>query len=163
MRRSIVAPAPRISCQHGGVNPTRVEVPDQAPPGPGLPAASRAAAYALCEALFSTRQGPPPEGRLAWLVDELDHFLSYAGARARLSFLLCLHSVDRMAPAVARKAGPLSSLPVGERLAAIERFERSPLGLSLFGAKAILCILYYEHPESLRDAGVEVSCLGGAT
>jgi hypothetical protein len=39
--------------------------------------------------------------------------------------------------------------------------ERSALGLAVFGAKAILCIVYYEHPDAAGAVGFDASCLDG--
>jgi len=140
----------------------RIAVPDQAPPGPGLPPWARGATAALAEALFSTHDGPPPAERLTWLIDELDHFFGHAGARARVSYFLCLIACSWLAPLLSLRPGSLASQPLPERLDTLERFERHPLGLALFGAKAILCILYYEHPDASREVGFDGSCLRGA-
>jgi hypothetical protein len=143
------------------VSNERVAVPDQAPPGPGLSPSSRRAALALAEALFSTHDGPPPPDRLAWLGDELDDFFGHAGLRSRLSFLLCLESVTRLVPLVRRRPVSFTSLTVQERIEALEQLERTPLALPFFGAKTILCMMYYEHPDAAREAGVDNNCLRG--
>jgi hypothetical protein len=57
-------------------------------------------------------------------------------------------------PPLIGRLPPLSRLPVAERCAALEKLEHTPLGLPLLAVKAMLCILYYEHPDSLRDMGV---------
>jgi len=41
------------------------------------------------------------------------------------------------------------------RARALERMERSPLSLALFGAKALVSIVYYEHPDPARSIGYE--------
>lgn len=144
------------------VNPPRLDVADQISPGPGLSPGGRSATHALAAALFSTHEGPPPPDRLLWLVDDLDHFLAHAGSRARLAYGLCLLAVGWLAPLLLGRPGHLASLPLPHRIEALERLEQSPFALAFFGAKTILCILYYEHPEAARDAGVDTSCLRSA-
>lgn len=139
--------------------PSRIEVPDQIRPGVGLSASDRRASLALAEALFSTPEGPPPSERLGWLIDDLDHFMAHAGPRARLAYGLCLRAISWIAPLLVGRPGSLAGLDLPLRIKALERFERSPVALTFFGAKTILCILYYEHPEAARAAGVDPSCL----
>ena len=38
--------------------------------------------------------------------------------------------------------------------------EETPLSLAFFGAKAVLCIVWYEHPDSAREIGWSSTCLG---
>lgn len=119
----------------------------------------RADAIALAEVLFATREGPPPADRLAWLADELDDFVRRAGAQARLSMRLCLLAVAWMAPLLMRRLGGFAAMPHGARREGVERMEASPLGIPFFGAKAILCVIWYEHPENARHAGYDAQCL----
>lgn len=139
--------------------PARVAVPDSVPRGPGLSPALRESVAALAEALFSTEDGPAPEHRVAWLCDELDHFFSYAGPRARLNLRLCLTGVSVLAPWMVGRPGGFTTMPVALRREAVERLERSPLGLAVFGAKAMLCIVWYEHPENAAFIGADGLCL----
>jgi hypothetical protein len=118
-----------------------------------------AATRALAEALFSSPEGPPPAGRIEWLVFEVDGYLRQAGPRARLAYRLCLLAVSALAPLTELWPPPLRRLPVARRIEALERFERSPLGLAVFGAKAVLCIHYYEHPDAARTIGHDGACL----
>ncbi|MCS6902056.1 MAG: hypothetical protein RMJ98_20670 [Myxococcales bacterium] len=141
------------------MNPPRLDVADQISPGPGLSAGGRTATYALAEALFSSREGHPPPERLLWLMDDLDHFLAHAGSRARLAYGLCLLAITWLAPLLIGRPCTLASLSLPQRVEALERLEQSPFALAFFGAKTILCILYYEHPEAARAAGVDASCL----
>ncbi|RYE91575.1 MAG: hypothetical protein EOO75_08580 [Myxococcales bacterium] len=136
------------------------DVPDQAPRGPGLSPMMREATLALAEAIFTTHAGPPPRERLVWLADELDHFLGHAGTKARLSFQLCLTAVSTLAPPLIGRRPPLAALAPPDRLRALERMEQSPAALALFGAKTILCLLHYEHPDAARENGFDDGCLG---
>jgi hypothetical protein len=42
-------------------------------------------------------------------------------------------------------------LTLAERVAALRRFEAHPLGSILIALRAILCLLWYEHPGVARD------------
>jgi hypothetical protein len=138
----------------------RVEVPDRVVGRVGMSSSMREATFALAEALFTTDEGPPPEERLAWLCDDLDHFLAHAGPRAKLSYWLCLTAISLVAPLMIGRLPPLRGLSREDRARALERLERSPLGLAVFGGKAILCIIYYEHPDAARLVGHDGKCLG---
>lgn len=125
-----------------------------------LSPALRATTHALAEALFTTDEGPPPEERLAWLVDDLDDFLARSGPRALFVFRLCVLAVGLVAPLLVGRLTTLRALATPDRLRALERMERSPLALALFGAKTTLCILYYEHPDAAREVGFDGACSG---
>jgi hypothetical protein len=98
---------------------------------------------------------------VAWLLDDLDHFLGHAGAQARFSFGLCVRAVAWVCPWLVGRPGPFAALSLAQRLRALERLERTPLGLALFGAKALLCLVWYEHPENERAIGYDGRCLRG--
>jgi hypothetical protein len=125
-----------------------------------LSPALRATTLVLAEALFTTDEGPPPEARLAWLVDDLDDFLARSGPRARFVFRLCVTVIGLLAPLFLGELAPLRALRPHDRLRALERMEQSPLALALFGAKTTLCILYYEHPDAAREVGFDGACSG---
>jgi hypothetical protein len=113
----------------------------------------RAATSALAEALFASEDGAPPAARLRWLCDELDDFLGRAGPKARLFFRLSLLAVSVLAPLMIRRLRPLRTLPLAARTQALTRIEESAFALPLLAVKAILCILYYEHPDVVREIG----------
>ena len=117
------------------------------------------AARALAEAIFSTEAGAPPADRLDWLVRELDDFLGHAGSRARLLVRLSIFAVSWLAPLLAFRLRPLRALPLPARIAALERLERSRAAMPLLATKAILSILYYEHPDAAREVGFDGACL----
>ncbi len=116
-------------------------------------------ARALAEALFTTHEGPPQEERLSWLVEDLDDFIAQSGKRARFVLWLCLTATSWISPLFAFRVGPLRWLSLETRTRALERLERSVFALALFGAKAILCVLYYEHPDAARAIGYDAECL----
>lgn len=140
---------------------TRVEVPDAPRPGRGVSPRVRDATRALVEALFATDEGPAPADRIDWLCDDLDDFMARSGARARSVYQLCLFAITWLAPLHVRRVGAFHSLDFVTRAEALERMERGPAGMAVFGAKAILCFLWYEHPENAKLTGYDGKCLGG--
>jgi hypothetical protein len=119
----------------------------------------RVATYAVAETLFTTHEGPPPRERLDWLVDDLDHFFQQAGTRARFTYRICLLAITALAPFFVLRLPPFRNLSRRNRTRALERMEASAVGLAVFGAKAALCILYYEHPDAARMIGFDASCM----
>lgn len=141
------------------MNDPLIEVPDAVRPGPGLSPWTRRASSAMAEALFSTREGPPSAERLARLLEDLDDFTRRAGPQARRSLWLCLVAVSLLVPILLRRFASFASLPVAQRIDGLARMEASPLGVPFFGAKAILCVVWYEQPESAAHAGYDAQCL----
>jgi hypothetical protein len=119
-------------------------------------------ARAFAEALFSTDEGPPPPARIAWLMEDLRDFLGRAGGNARMILQGCLLACDLIAPLFIRRAARLTDLSVPERIAALERVEHSALGPIALGPKAILCMLWFEHPDTQRETDTAPSCLHSA-
>ena len=111
-------------------------------------------ARSFAEALFSGPSGPPPSERLDWLMDDVADFIAQAGPRVLAIFAGGLTVASWAAPPLIGKLPPLSRLSVENRCRALDRMEETPLGLPLLAVKAMLCILYYEHPGSLREMGV---------
>ena len=126
---------------------------------PGLSPSLRRDARAVAEALFSTDQGVPEAGRIDWLMDELDHFVAQAGLRARFILRGCLTAISQVSPRLVGRQPPFRDLPLPERVAALERLEHSPLAMAFLGAKAMLCMIYYEHPQVQREHGADTECL----
>jgi hypothetical protein len=118
------------------------------------------AVRAVAEAVFSTDAGPPPPARLDWLCVELADFLSRAGARTRLMLRLALLAVSLVAPLLAGRLPPLRRLSLSERIRALTLLEQSPFGAPVLAVKALLCVLYYEHPDAAREIGFDSECLG---
>lgn len=143
--------------------PGTVHVPDAARPLPDgvMSPRMRQATFALAEVLFATEEGPAPTDRVSWLCDDLDHFFAHAGVRARAMYGLCLLGIGLMAPLLIGRLPPLRSLSFDDRARALETLEKSPFALAVFGAKALLCIVYYEHPEVAARVGHDGACLGG--
>lgn len=64
-----------------------------------------------------------------------------------------------MAPTLIGRRPPFRALSLEARVEALEAMEKSPLGLAIFGAKAILCILYYEHPDAASAVEHDGRCM----
>ncbi len=109
----------------------------------------------IAEALFHDGIAPPPAERVAWLEGDVRDFLGRATGRARAMFRLCVFVVVWVGPLWALSLPPLTRLSVAGRIAVLERLERSPLGFAFFGAKALLCLMYYEHPDAARELGFD--------
>lgn len=114
---------------------------------------------AVAECLFTTTEGPPDSERLDWLVDEVDDYLKGAGPRARMIFRASTLAIDSVGRLYARRPLPFWRLSYDKRLLALEKLEASPLGLAVFGVKAPLCFIYYEHPRSAAEIGHDDACL----
>jgi hypothetical protein len=116
----------------------------------------------FAEALFSDQDKPASAQRIDWLVCEFEAFLSAsaaAGARAPLTLGLCLWVCEWIAPLFIRKLGPLTELALEDRVRALDRMERSALGPCTLAPKAMLCLLWFEHPEVQRETRTEPSCM----
>lgn len=113
----------------------------------------------VAEAVFATASGPPPAERLDWLALELEDFLARAGSQTRLTLRLALFALSILAPLMVLRFTSLSRLPVGERARAIGRLEHSSLGSPVLAVKALLCVLYYEHPDASEEIGFDGQCL----
>ena len=137
-------------------------VPWTPKPAPAhLPERTLRAARDFAEAFFATEAGPPPADRLSWMSRDLDDFLGRAGARGRTTFRLALFAITWLAPIVIGRLGPLGRLPIDERVHALEKMESTPgIGLALFLVRAIVSIVYYEHPDAAASIGWDQACLG---
>lgn len=139
--------------------PPRVEVADAAEFDWKVPRLLRPATRAFAEALFHTDTGAPDPKRIDWLLDELDDYLACSGTRAQLVFQGAITALQTLAPLSDGKPVPLTMLKPEARAAAIEKFEETSLGLAVLGAKAMLCLIWYEHPDVRADVGIDGVCL----
>lgn len=130
-----------------------------APPRMSKPSHTRAVA----EAIFLREAGLPPADRLDWLCDDFDDFLEQAGPRSELVLKGALFVATWIAPLAIRRRPPLSRLPARERCDALEAVEQTQVGLPILALKAVLCSIYYEHPDSLAEIDVDGGCLRGGS
>jgi len=116
----------------------------------------------MAEAVFTTEAGPPDEERMQWLARELEDFLARSGARTRWLLALASLAVSLVAPLFAGHWPPLRRVPLRERARALSLMENSRFGAPVLAVKALLCVLYYEHPAAAESVGFDGACLTGA-
>jgi hypothetical protein len=118
---------------------------------------TQSAIAAISEALFSEDSGPMPKARLDWLVAEYSDFLSRAPSSKRLLFAIASGVVSFIAPLLIAKFSSFASLSFSDRVRALRRLETRPVGKILIPLRAILCLIYYEHPDAARDLGIHTT------
>jgi hypothetical protein len=122
-------------------------------------ARTQAGVRTVAEALFHGGSRPAPAARLDWVAQEVTDIVRHAGPRARLLFQLCLLAVHVLAPLSIGRLRRLARLDVQARIRALDRLERTGSGAALVLAlKALLCTVFYEHPDSAREVGAYEPC-----
>jgi hypothetical protein len=110
---------------------------------------------AIAEAMFS-QDGEVESARLDAHLDEVDAFISCASKPVRAGLRVALFVV-RIAPVLLfLRMRTIESLVVEERVAVLSRLERSPLAnlsLAFIGWRAVMTLLFYEHPIELERLG----------
>jgi len=135
------------------------QVPLRHPDGSAIASPSTVrAAVAIAEAVFARNMMPPPADRIAFLAREIEDFLARSGVRARLMLSAMVWLVTVVAPLLIGRVALLGSLPLGVRVRALTRLEER-FGDPLLAVKAILCLIYYEHPDAAREVGFDGACL----
>jgi hypothetical protein len=127
---------------------------------PGLSPGSLRTARALAEALFADENGPPPRERLDYLESDLGDFFGHISARGRLIYTLALLALGWLGPLLIGRFAHFTRLGLDERTHVLERVERSPLSLALLAAKAMMCVVYFEHPDAAKEIGWDQECAG---
>lgn len=125
-----------------------------------MPAAVRVTSRAVAEALFSPDGEHIDTERLDWLQDDFADFFSRAHGNARLILRAALFALMWVAPLFVFTPLPLTSLSIRKRAVALERFEGSFLAPAALAVKAMLCILWFEHPKTQAETHTEPGCLG---
>lgn len=115
---------------------------------------------AMAEALFASDDGPCPPDRIAYVERELKDLMSRAAPRGRFMFSLGAFAVSVIAPLLVWRLPPFARMPLPLRIEALRRMEARPIGAALIALRAILCLLYYEHPDAAREAGIRVGAKG---
>lgn len=116
---------------------------------------------AIAEALFSTDERPCPPERLAWVERELADLMSRAAPRGRFTFQLGAFAVSVVAPILVGRFPPFTKLTLPLRIEALRRLESRPLGVALIALKAVLCMIYFEHPDAAAEVGIVPGGPGG--
>lgn len=115
---------------------------------------------AVGEVLFATEDGPPPPERMAWLAAQIEDFMARVQRRPAFVFRASLFALSWVAPLLVWRVAPLRALSYETRTRALPRLERTPLAVAVFAVKAMLCIVYYEHPDAAAAIGFDGRCLG---
>lgn len=114
---------------------------------------------ALAACLFDEK-GVPPD-RLDWAIDDLGAFLRSAGPRTSTIFRLALYVVAFMPLFFIGRLGPLHRLTPEQAALYCEKLDRSRLAALLLLPKALFSLVYFEHPDSLKEIGFDNSCMMG--
>lgn len=77
------------------------------------------------------------------------------GGRGMFVFGFGLWAVTWLAPLWSFRLPSLGRHEMAVRRAIVERWERSPFGMSIFAVKAILSILYFEHAGAAEELGFD--------
>lgn len=119
------------------------------------PTARPTAVRAVAGVLFATPEGPPSDEALAWLDAQVQRHRRDVGGRGMFVFAFALFSLTWLAPLWSFRLPTLGRLSLERRAHVLERWERSPFGMTLFAVKAILCILWFEHPDAAEHMGFD--------
>lgn len=114
--------------------------------------------FSIAEVLFAQEGEPPPPQRLRWLCEKTRLFAEDVGGRGIFAFRAGVFLAEWVAPVLVGQLPPLRQLDFHTRVEALERMERSPLGLALFAVKGVACINYFEHPDTARAVGFDGGC-----
>ncbi len=112
----------------------------------------------VAEAVFSDGEGPPDADRMDWLIRDVDDFLEHIGD-SRRSVIGALFGLHAVTPVVTRSGQSLARMSIPERIEALTKVEESFASGLLLAVKALLCIIYYEHPDAGREIGFDAGCL----
>jgi branched-subunit amino acid transport protein AzlD len=110
---------------------------------------------ALAEAMFSDAT-TTAKSRLDAFVDDVDDFVSHASRMLRFGLLLMLEVIHFTPLVLLWRFATFESLPCPDRVRVLERMESSRIvgfTLVLAAYKAILCLIYFEHPDELAAIG----------
>jgi hypothetical protein len=114
----------------------------------------------LAAQIFDDGRGIDPE-RLDWAIADLELFLRGAGPRTTFLFRVALYVVAWMPLFFVARLGPLSRLDKDSAALYLDRFDRSRLSPLLLLPKAVFALVYFEHPDSLKEIGFDGSCMMG--
>jgi hypothetical protein len=110
---------------------------------------------AIAEAMFS-QDGEVDGSRLDAHVDAVDAFISHASKPVRFGLRFALFVV-RIAPVLLFfRMRMLESLSIDDRVSVLGRLERSrfaELSLAFVGWRAVMTMVFYEHPAELASLG----------
>lgn len=109
----------------------------------------------VADALFSGDAGPPPAERIAWLRAELSDFMSRSTFAGRALFTLAGFVIGWLLPLSIQSAPPFRRLSLSQRVAALTKMESGRAAPLLIAVRALMCLMYYEHPDAGLELGVD--------
>ena len=115
---------------------------------------------AIAEVMFADEIGAPDRGRVDWLCAQTKDFVDSVGGKTALIFRLSVTATSWLSPLFVGKLPPITRLSFRDRVSALNRYEASPLGLSVFAVKAFLSMHWFEHPEVAREVGFDGQPMG---
>lgn len=124
------------------------------------PTGWRRALATIAEAVFADDDGAPESRRIHWVVEQTRQYAEDVGGKATLAFRVGLFATNWIAPILVGSLPPMRRLSLAGRVRALERYEASPLGLSLFAVKLFLSISWFEHPDVADEVGFDGLCKG---
>ncbi|MFO0724955.1 MAG: hypothetical protein U1E65_14335 [Myxococcota bacterium] len=119
-----------------------------------LPKTTHAPIRALAYALFDRGQGLVP-ARLDWMIADLSDFLDGAGPKTRWLFIVNLLVLDLLAMVLRKRLKRLRSLSPEEGVAFLEALDESNLAILIALPKAMLSLIYFEHPDAAAETGFD--------
>lgn len=130
---------------------------------PGAPVSPRIGqrGRAIAEALFASEDGPPPADRLDWVEHEISDFASRIGLWGRFVIVSCMWITCIWGPVSTGRLRSLEALTWIERKEVLERMELGFAALPFLAVRAMLCLVYYEHPDASREIGFDGLCMSG--
>lgn len=126
-----------------------------------MPRFFRAPLGALALGLFDRGKGVP-ETRIEWMIEEVESFLDHAGSRTTCLFLLAVALLEWLPLLFLGRIARMSRLNPLQRAEYLERFDRSRVAIALALPKALLALVYYEHPDAARETGYDGGCMIGS-
>lgn len=111
--------------------------------------------HAIASAMFSEDGNPPPEERLHWCVAQIADLLAKVGGRGAFAYRFALFVISWFGPWLILRWGRFARLSHEDRVRALQRVEKSGLKTLLFALKALLCIVYFEHPDAAEAIGFD--------
>ena len=115
---------------------------------------------ALALGLFDTGAGIPVE-RLDWMLHDADDFLRAAGPKTSALFVGVMTALEGLPVAFGEGPHRFSKLDPSARARFLERLDSSRLSMLIALPKAVLGLVYYEHPDAAAQTGYDGTCMLG--
>lgn len=115
--------------------------------------------HAIAGALFAEEDSAPPTDRLNWCVNQVDDVLTKSGGLGVFGYRVSLFVVSWVAPLLIFRLPRIARLSQEDRVRALVRLDQSVFKAMLFALKALLCIVYFEHPEAAAGVGFDGSSM----